>query len=194
MTQKVRLTKDKWLAAGFHALAHNGPSALRAEALARELGTTKGSFYWHFADLAAYKTELLALWKEKVAIGIIRYMDALTDPKARLAALVETAVQPPPEDYGGRLIEPAMRAWALTDEDVMAELTAIDLARLSFVERLFAELGVKNPVMAQVFYGAYIGLDDLAAKQGLPVAPALDALLKAVLPEDAATSPDARGK
>ncbi|MEH6751885.1 MAG: TetR family transcriptional regulator, partial [Paracoccaceae bacterium] len=36
--------------AGLAALAEAGPVALKAEPMARRLGTTKGSFYWHFAD------------------------------------------------------------------------------------------------------------------------------------------------
>jgi len=48
MTRGTRLGKADWLDAGLAALAAEGPAALRAEALARQLNTTKGSFYWHF--------------------------------------------------------------------------------------------------------------------------------------------------
>ena len=50
---KLRLGPEDWVMAGFRALAADGPQAVRAETLARGLGATKGSFYWHFKDLAA---------------------------------------------------------------------------------------------------------------------------------------------
>ncbi|MFN3661424.1 TetR family transcriptional regulator [Yoonia sp.] len=54
MTCFLESVYEDWLMAGFRALASHGPSALRAAALARDLGTTKGSFYWHFKDLPDY--------------------------------------------------------------------------------------------------------------------------------------------
>ena len=50
--------------AGFRALARSGARALRAEALARDLDTTKGSFYWHFKDLPDYLTRLGVPFRE----------------------------------------------------------------------------------------------------------------------------------
>ncbi len=54
----TRLNSDRWIAAGFDALRQAGPQALAAEPLARRLGTTKGSFYWHFKDVPAYHARL----------------------------------------------------------------------------------------------------------------------------------------
>ena len=70
---KSRLSPDKWLTAGFEALVASGPSALAAEPLARALGTTKGSFYWHFKDVPAFQDALLAAWQvppETVSAGL----------------------------------------------------------------------------------------------------------------------------
>mgnify|MGYP001820637128 CR=1 FL=1 len=60
--RKPRLTKEAWINAGLSALKEHGPDALKAEALARRLGTTKGSFYWHFKDIPAYHDALLDVW------------------------------------------------------------------------------------------------------------------------------------
>ena len=43
-------------------LADGGPNALRLDRLCERLGVTKGSFYWHFADLPAYRTALIEAW------------------------------------------------------------------------------------------------------------------------------------
>ena len=84
----VKLTRDDWLAAGFLALSRDGPTALRAEALARKLKTTKGSFYWHFADLPAFKQAMLTLWREKVAGEIIAEVMEEEDKQRRLELLI----------------------------------------------------------------------------------------------------------
>lgn len=161
---KEKLSKDMWVAAGFKALAERGPSALQINLLARELGTTKGSFYWHFKDLADYKAAMLQLWRVKVAAEVIEEVSAQQTPKDRLDALFENARRPAPDDYGGQKIEPAMRAWALSDPDVSAALQKLDELRLSFLETLLKELGLDAKPLAGVLYAAYIGLDDLQSR------------------------------
>ena len=64
MSTRARLTRPDWLLAGFQALAEAGPVALKAEPMARRLGTTKGSFYWHFADVPDFHRQMLSLWAE----------------------------------------------------------------------------------------------------------------------------------
>ena len=46
-----RLSADDWIQAGFALLAEGGPNALRLDRLCERLEVTKGSFYWHFADM-----------------------------------------------------------------------------------------------------------------------------------------------
>jgi len=53
---------DDWIEAGFAALADGGPNALRIDALCDRLSVTKGSFYWHFTDMAAYRAALVEAW------------------------------------------------------------------------------------------------------------------------------------
>lgn len=60
-----RLSRDDWLAAGLEAPASQGAPPPGAEPLARQLGTTKGSFYWHFRDVPDYHAALLAAWAER---------------------------------------------------------------------------------------------------------------------------------
>jgi AcrR family transcriptional regulator len=60
----VRLDAQAWIAAGFDALADAGIDAVRVEPLAKSLAITKGSFYWHFADMAAYRQALIESWAQ----------------------------------------------------------------------------------------------------------------------------------
>lgn len=161
---KTRLSKEDWLAAGFRALATRGPSGVQINILCSALGTTKGSFYWHFKDLNAYKKAMLELWITKGALEIIDELQKLDTARARLDALLVAAARPAPEGFGGRRIEPAIRAWALSDDMVAGYLERIDAARLGFVADTLTEAGLTRPGLAELIYGAYIGLDDLAAR------------------------------
>ena len=57
-----RLSADDWIQAGFALLAEGGPNALRIDRLCERLEVTKGSFYWHFADMRAYRAALVEAW------------------------------------------------------------------------------------------------------------------------------------
>ncbi|WP_409567793.1 TetR family transcriptional regulator [Rugamonas sp. DEMB1] len=61
-----RLNRQAWIDAGLGKLAEDGPQSLKVMGIAQHLGVTKGSFYWHFADLQAYKTEVRARVGEQV--------------------------------------------------------------------------------------------------------------------------------
>lgn len=43
-----RLSADDWAQAALDLIAEQGVGAVAVEPLARRLGVTKGSFYWHF--------------------------------------------------------------------------------------------------------------------------------------------------
>ncbi|AWD20722.1 hypothetical protein B6K69_02825 [Fuscovulum blasticum] len=58
-----QLGREDWIEAGLELLARGGPSALRVGAAARRLAVTRGSFYCHFRDRAAWRDALLAYWE-----------------------------------------------------------------------------------------------------------------------------------
>jgi AcrR family transcriptional regulator len=53
------LSVDDWIEAGFAILAEEGMKALKIDRLSHRLGVTKGSFYWHFTDIAGYRAALV---------------------------------------------------------------------------------------------------------------------------------------
>ena len=123
-----RLTQTDWIAAGFRALTTRGPQALKAEPLARDLGTTKGSFYWHFKDVPAFQEQMLSHWEEEATQDIIVALDPIPTPAAKLRALSQLATTRQ-EDYSGVGAEPAIRAWARADKNVAAALARVDTTR-----------------------------------------------------------------
>ena len=55
--------------------------------MARDLGATKGSFYWHFADRAQLVAAVMARWEVEETDSFIEEADAEPDPRARLETL-----------------------------------------------------------------------------------------------------------
>jgi AcrR family transcriptional regulator len=132
-----RLTADDWIEAGFAILVEGGPDALRIGRLCEHLDVTKGSFYWHFADMQAYRTALAHAWgglndERRRRLENMRG----ADPRRRLATWMRTLVHP--QHWA---LERAMRAWALTDDAVLESVQQSDRRVLGEVRQAFEDLG-----------------------------------------------------
>ena len=75
------LQPDNWIRAAFARLANEGIESVRIELLARDLGVSKGSFYWHFRDREDLLTCVLDRWEADETEWL-----AATDVKMRAAA------------------------------------------------------------------------------------------------------------
>ena len=163
-----RLTADDWIEAGFAVLADIGPNALRVERLCEQLNVTKGSFYWHFADMAAYRSALIKAWGSLHDSNRrpFEQMQAL-DPRERLRVMVQTLIAP----QHWRL-ERAMRVWALTDDEVLASTQQSDGRVLRAVRQAFVDCGFgreEAALRAYVVFSAGVGL--LQSMESAPAAP-----------------------
>jgi AcrR family transcriptional regulator len=150
-----RLGRADWLQAALAALAESGVDGVRVESLARRLGVTKGSFYWHFADRAALLAALLDEWEQRATLAVIDDVEASGGGAAeRLLALFRLAFA-----ADGRL-DRRLRAWAEDDEGAAAVLRRLDKRRLDYLRRLFTELGLpaaQAALRAELAYTALLG-------------------------------------
>lgn len=153
---KPRLTKEAWINAGLSALKEHGPDALKAEALARRLGTTKGSFYWHFKDIPAYHDALLDVW---LASSVDDFSATLNAAETAPLQLRQIAKAP---DGDTVLSEPqteaALRAWAQGNHTVTNVIAEADERRTQMITDLLRQLGVTDGDFAAVLFAARIGL------------------------------------
>lgn len=175
-----RLSAEDWIRAGFRALAAEGPEALKAERLARALGTTKGSFYWHFKDVPDFHARMLSYWHDKAFTAVAATADREDTPTERLFRLVALATDDDPE-HGGAGGEPAIRAWGRSNPTVANAVQEIDTKRLAHVAALLGELGLPNPELARLFYGACIGMGALSAIDGVDNRASMSTLMAALL-------------
>lgn len=148
-----RLSADDWIQAGFALLAAGGPNALRVDRLCERLGVTKGSFYWHFSDLQSYRTALIEAWGSLADQDRQRFEHSQdTEPRQRLHHMMQAVVTP--QQWA---LERAMRVWALTDEDVAANVRKSDGRVLGAVFQAFIDAGFEPDdagIRSAVFFGA----------------------------------------
>jgi AcrR family transcriptional regulator len=171
-----QLSARDWLDQGLKTLAKNGFTALKAEPLAKAMGVSRGSFYWHFADIGAFHAAILAQWRDVAAEQIIANVEAASKDENPLELLLRRV-------FGERLtLERAVRTWATVDPAARAAVQAIDQRRLSYVESLLKQSGVADDVArarAQILYWAFLGF--ALSDQPLPKArqqAVLDELLR----------------
>jgi AcrR family transcriptional regulator len=148
-----QLSAKDWLDAGLNALAETGFLALKAEPLAKALGVSRGSFYWHFADIGAFHAAILKHWREVAAEQVIAEVEQ-EDHAHPLSPLLRRAFSSRPA------LEKAVRSWAASDARAREAVQAIDRRRLDYIEAQLRAAGVTGetaPARAQILYWAFLG-------------------------------------
>src|SRR2546421_11666056 len=120
------LSAKDWRDQGLKTLAERGFTALKAEPLAKAMGVSRGSFYWHFADIGAFHAAILKHWREVAAEQIIADLEA-ADNGNPLPLLLRRA-------FGGKLaLEDAVRTWATLDPGARTAAPAVDPRRVGYL-------------------------------------------------------------
>ena len=184
---KTTLTANVWIEAAFRALTIGGPQAIRAEAIARSLNVSKGSFYWHFENVGALKSQMLHHWKVEATDNTIVALEAQTmTPADRLRQLIEVATGEANSRYGGVMAEAAIRDWARYDVKAAQAVKAVDVERLDYLNLLFMQC-CKSPNSSRrkavVLYGALIGIGSLSHSGLANLTSDLTGLLETLLNE-----------
>jgi AcrR family transcriptional regulator len=166
-----RLTKEDWIALGLRTLAKEGVGGLKVGPLAEKLKVSRGSFYWHFADMADFRGQLLAAWQARETDAVIAEVDEAAPP-GRLRTLFRRAFQVK------RPLDQAIRVWAREDREVAAAVAATDTRRVAYIVRILMAAGVpegRAQARATFAYWAYLGHSAVVhARHGQIAAPVLD--------------------
>ena len=155
------LTRDDWLRAAVAALAEGGVEAVKVERLAKTLGVSKGSFYWHFKDRPQLLAAILDFWDADFTQQLIDNAADRTTPKERLRHLAQDALVKTVYGIDSARAEAAIQSWAATDAHVAERLRAVDSARLAYLEKELAAAGQqpdKARARAKMLYLALLGL------------------------------------
>ena len=148
------LDRERWEQAALDALERGGLAAVAVEPLARELGVTKGSFYWHFRT----RQELIA--GDRRALGAAPCRRPAQGgghdrgSRERLLALLGKASAKPPSIF--------MRMLEASADDAAVHAAVVRAAelRVAFMAKAFGELGLSRARarrQALLAYSTYVG-------------------------------------
>jgi AcrR family transcriptional regulator len=150
----ARKSKQDWMNGAVQVLVAHGIEGMTLDALTAQMGVTKGSFYHHFADMGAFRAEMLDSCLRQSTAGVFAQVEqAGESPRARLEALTALAAQPDP-------VEVAVRGWARTDPAAYAMLCDIDAQRTAYIAGVLRGLGhpeAEAERRARVYYALFIG-------------------------------------
>jgi AcrR family transcriptional regulator len=153
---RTRLSRQAWVQAALDAIAEGGLAAVAVVPLAKQLGATKGSFYWHFANREALVEAALAEWEHSHTDAVIAEIEASSDdPLQQLRLLFKRVTALVARDR----IELALLATA-DHPTVRPVLDRVTRRRIDFIAELFRRLGFSRPEAkrrALLAYSAYLG-------------------------------------
>jgi AcrR family transcriptional regulator len=160
-----RLSAIDWEMAALEGLAHGGVSAVAVESLARTLGVTKGSFYWHFPTREALLKAAIDRWEQRDEDQVIAHVERIADPRERLRELFHRVSR----EVQSHLVYAALLQ-ASDNPLVQPVIERISRRRLALLTKAYEEAGFELAAKhrARLAYTAYSGFLQLNQRHGMP--------------------------
>ncbi|MDJ0437543.1 TetR/AcrR family transcriptional regulator [Rhodococcus qingshengii] len=153
---RARLSRDQWIDAAFQALTSHGPDAVAVEKVARTLGSTKGSFYWHFANRDELLQAALGRWEVLATERLISSVESSGEPaEVRLRRLADSVTT----GLAGRRAELELLA-GIDHPLVSAAVRRVTERRVTYIVTLLVDLGMdrqKAEHRGVLAYSMYLG-------------------------------------
>jgi AcrR family transcriptional regulator len=138
MAPPVRTPRQAWIDAGLAVLQQKGPDAVRVEALALQLGVTRGGFYRQFRTRDELLDAMLDDWERRSVDDVREQIEREggdAKRKIRRAGTLTFSEKLLPLDL-------AVRAWARQNPTVATRLRKVDDARMGFLRGLLQSSSV----------------------------------------------------
>lgn len=150
-----RLSAEDWAQAALDLIAEQGVAAVAVEPLARRLGVTKGSFYWHFPSRDALLVAALERWEKVEQETVFAQVEAVHDPSDRLRQLFGLVAH----EFKSHVIYSELLK-ALDHPAVQPVIGRVSDRRMEFLSASFRQAGL-SPTdarhRARLAYAAYVG-------------------------------------
>ncbi len=153
--KKKSLNPKDWELATLDVIANQGVSAVAVETIARVLGVTKGSFYWHFTNRKDLIVAALKRWRDQDNEVIKHRILTITDPYKRLKTWFLLSSEP--------LQSHLIYATLLADRQhsyVSKVLKEVTLDRLNHLQQCYQDIGYSETQAKQqalLAYSVYVG-------------------------------------
>lgn len=163
---RTRLSAEDWEQQALVMIAEQGVGAFAVEPLARRMGITKGSFYWHFAGREALLEQALARWEKHDARNLNAALGAIEDPRERLESFFRRVGRE-------RLTHQVFSALCAATDHPQVEpvLERVANRRMRHIAKAFTELGMAPDDAAhraRLTYSVYLGFLQLQRQHQTP--------------------------
>ncbi len=162
--ERQQLAREDWEQAGLQMLAERGLVGLAIEPLARQLGVTKGSFYWHFSDRSELLKSALAKWETVDAHNLAVLLENELPAREKVIQFFHTSSRPhlTHQVYSALISAPQRNS---QDEWVNQLLQRVDNHRIQQLSLAFSELDPElAEFQARLAYYAYVGFLQLQSR------------------------------
>ena len=137
-----RGSADLWLDAAYERLISGGVEAVKILPLAKDLGLSRTSFYWHFSDRDALLAGIVGRWQAQNTGNLLARCAAPADTIcAALFNLFDCWIDPGLFDAK---LDLAIRNWARNDARLQVRIEAADTARIAAISDMFRRFGFSN--------------------------------------------------
>ncbi|HEY0309801.1 MAG TPA: TetR/AcrR family transcriptional regulator [Luteimonas sp.] len=150
-----RLSADDWAQAALEQIAETGVMSVAVEPLARRLGVTKGSFYWHFPSREALLVAALERWEKVEQEEVFGQLEAIPDAAQRLRSLFDLVAH---EARSHIIYSELLKA--LDHPVVRPVIERVSARRLEYLTASFRQAGLNRADAqhrARLAYAAYVG-------------------------------------
>lgn len=136
-----QLSERDWVDAGLELMIQSSVETVRVEPLAKLLGVTKGSFYWHFKDRDALLQAMLRTWRRRSTAVLIEVIER--DEGSHAARLRTLLSNTNPGGRNAMKLELSIRLWASRDPVAAEAVRDVDFLRLRSIGTLYSRMGMK---------------------------------------------------
>ena len=154
------LSRDAWLDAAGAAIAEGGFDDVRVLTLAKRLGVTRGSFYWHFSDHAELIVSFLDRWRDRRLSELVYLSESGDDKGTELRRIFGLVLTEPAWNTRQMRVELAVRDFARRDAHAARIVAEVDRARIEHCAALLRKTMTNQEQaydLALLLYVATIG-------------------------------------
>lgn len=155
--REPRLERSDWIEAARAALIERGIERVKVLTLAKALGVTTGSFYWHFTDRPQLLSALLTDWEDRNTMAFRAAVASSGDPHVQFDRMVDVWFR---EQEFDPAYDSAVRDWSRVSPAVEAAVQRVDEQRIELLRQVFAAMGEEEPdalVRARIVYYHQVG-------------------------------------
>jgi len=164
--ERSTLSAGDWEQQALVLIAEKGIRAVAVETLARRMGVTKGSFYWHFPNRESLLERALLRWEKHDEANLQAALGAIADPRERLRSFFRRTGRE-------KLTHNVYSSLSTAADHPQVEplLERVAERRMKHIESAFGEIGFdpeEASHRARLTYSAYLGFLQLQRQHQAP--------------------------